>query len=383
MNNRRNIYLMNLIVFLQGFVFYAPIATVFRENRGISLSQIFLIESISMILIVVLEIPWGGFADKFGYKKILIISNFIFFISKIIFFKANSFLIFLLERVLLAISISGLSGCDYSLIYLSINDEENSERIFARYEWFSTIGFLLGSIMSTYIVNISMGLTAYYTIIPYGLAFLASLFLVDVKTEIVKKESIKDNFKFVISNKSIIIFIVATSLISEVVQSITVFLNQGQYIKSGIDIKYFGVLLVAIQVMKLISVKSYKLSNILGQKKSIVFLMMVILVNSFTLIIVDSSVLSFLCIALIAISMAVMEPMIIDIKNKSIVSKNRATILSIYSMIGSIISAAINLVIGFSSNTSLGNGLIICASISLVSIILIGYFIKITDNKYK
>ena len=120
---------MNLIVFLQGFVFYAPIATVFRENRGISLSQIFLIESISMILIVVLEIPWGVFADKFGYKKILIISNFIFFISKIIFFKANSFLIFLLERVLLAISISGLSGCDYSLIYLSINDEENSERI--------------------------------------------------------------------------------------------------------------------------------------------------------------------------------------------------------------------------------------------------------------
>lgn len=94
---------MNLIVFLQGFVFYAPIATVFRENRGISLSQIFLIESISMILIVVLEIPWGIFADKFGYKKTLIISNFIFFISKIIFFKANSFLMFLLERVLLAI----------------------------------------------------------------------------------------------------------------------------------------------------------------------------------------------------------------------------------------------------------------------------------------
>lgn len=60
-----------------------------------------------------------------------------------------------------------------------------SERIFARYEWFSTIGFYLGSIMSTYIVNISMGLTAYYTIIPYGLVFFSILlFLVDVKTEI-------------------------------------------------------------------------------------------------------------------------------------------------------------------------------------------------------
>lgn len=383
MNIKRNIYLMNLIVFLQGFVFYSPIATVLRENRGLSLSQIFLIESISMVLIVVLEMPWGIFADKFGYKNTLIISNFIFFISKIIFFKANSFVMFLFERVLLSISISGLSGCDYSLIYLSINDEENSEKIFARYEWFSTIGFLIGSIISTYIVNISMDLAAYYTIIPYGVAFLMSLFIVDIKTEIVKKESIKDNFKFVISNKSMIIFIVGTSLISEVVQSITVFLNQGQYIKSGIDIKYFGVLLVAIQVMKLISVKSYKLSNILGQKKSIVFLIIVILVNSFILIIVDSPVLSFLCIALIAISMAVMEPMIIDIKNKSIISKNRATILSIYSMIGSIISAAINPVIGFASNSSLENGLTICSLIAMTSIVLVGYYIKTQDNEYK
>ncbi|MCR1950845.1 MFS transporter [Clostridium sp. DSM 100503] len=383
MNIKRNIYLMNLIVFLQGFVFYAPIATVLRENRGLSLSQIFLIESISMVLIVVLEIPWGIFADKFGYKNTLIISNFIFFISKIIFFKANSFVMFLFERVLLSISISGLSGCDYSLIYLSINDEENSEKIFARYEWFSTIGFLIGSIISTYIVNISMDLAAYYTIIPYGVAFLMSLFIVDIKTEIVKKESIKDNFKFVISNKSMIIFIVGTSLISEVVQSITVFLNQGQYIKSGMDIKYFGVLLVAIQVMKLISVKSYKLSNILGQKKSIVFLIIVILVNSFILIIVDSPVLSFLCIALIAISMAVMEPMIIDIKNKSIISKNRATILSIYSMIGSIISASINPVIGFASNSSLENGLTICSLIAMTSIVLVGYYIKTQDNEYK
>ncbi|MDI9216566.1 MFS transporter [Clostridium tertium] len=383
MNIKRNIYLMNLIVFLQGFVFYAPIATVLRENRGLSLSQIFLIESISMVLIVVLEMPWGIFADKFGYKNTLIISNFIFFISKIIFFKANSFVMFLFERVLLSIAISGLSGCDYSLIYLSINDEENSEKIFARYEWFSTIGFLIGSIISTYIVNISMDLAAYYTIIPYGVAFLMSLFIVDIKTEIVKKESIKDNFKFVISNKSMIIFIVGTSLISEVVQSITVFLNQGQYIKSGIDIKYFGVLLVAIQVMKLISLKSYKLSNILGQKKSIVFLIIVILVNSFILIIVDSPVLSFLCIALIAISMAVMEPMIIDIKNKSIISKNRATILSIYSMIGSIISASINPVIGFASNSSLENGLTICSLISYDSIVLVGYYIKTQDNEYK
>lgn len=372
---------MNLIVFLQGFVFYGPIATVFRENRGISIYQIFLIESISMVLIMLFEIPWGIFADKFGYKKTLVISNFIFFISKIVFFKANSFWIFLFERILLSISISGLSGCDTALIYSSLDESENSEKVFGRYVWFSNIGFLLGSIISTYIINISIDLTAYYTIFPYGIAFLVSLFLKNINNEVTKKENVKNKFKYslkhVAAHKYIIIFLVGISLVKEVVQSITVFLNQQQYIKSGIDIRYFGVLLVAIQFMKLISVKSYKLSNMIGQIKSINMLTITVFISSSILIIISNAILSFLCVSVISIGMAIMEPMIIDIKNRSISSGNRATILSIYSMIESITSSIINPIIGFVSNSALENGLITCSLISLAAIILIRYFRKI------
>lgn len=381
MNNKRNIYLMYIIVFLQGFVFYGPIATVFRENRGVSIYQIFLIESISMILIMLFEVPWGIFADKFGYKKTLVISNFIFFISKIVFFKANSFWIFLFERILLSISISGLSGCDTALIYLSLDKNQNSERVFGRYVWFSNVGFLLGSMISTYIINISIDLTAYYTIIPYGVAFGVSLFLKNITDEVTKKENVKNKFKYslkhVAANKYIIIFLVGISLVKEVVQSITVFLNQQQYIKSGIDIRYFGILLVAIQFMKLISVKSYKLSNMIGQIKSINMLTIAVFISSSILIIISNAILSFLCVSVISIGMAIMEPMIIDIKNKSISSGNRATILSIYSMIESITSSIINPIIGFVSNSALENGLIACSLISLAAIILIRYFRKI------
>lgn len=372
---------MYIIVFLQGFVFYGPIATVFRENRGVSIYQIFLIESISMILIMLFEVPWGIFADKFGYKKTLVISNFIFFISKIVFFKANSFWIFLFERILLSISISGLSGCDTALIYLSLDKNQNSERVFGRYVWFSNVGFLLGSMISTYIINISIDLTAYYTIIPYGVAFGVSLFLKNITDEVTKKENVKNKFKYslkhVAANKYIIIFLVGISLVKEVVQSITVFLNQQQYIKSGIDIRYFGILLVAIQFMKLISVKSYKLSNMIGQIKSINMLTIAVFISSSILIIISNAILSFLCVSVISIGMAIMEPMIIDIKNKSISSGNRATILSIYSMIESITSSIINPIIGFVSNSALENGLITCSLISLAAIILIRYFRKI------
>lgn len=81
---------------------------------------------------IIFEIPWGWFADKFGYKKTLLISNFLFFISKIVFYKANSFEMFFLERVLLSASLAGISGCDIALLYSSVKQEE-SEKIFGRY----------------------------------------------------------------------------------------------------------------------------------------------------------------------------------------------------------------------------------------------------------
>ena len=56
---KKNVYLLYAIALLQGMVFYGPIATLYREAQGVSASQITLIESISLILCLALEIPWG------------------------------------------------------------------------------------------------------------------------------------------------------------------------------------------------------------------------------------------------------------------------------------------------------------------------------------
>lgn len=371
MNKKINIYLLNIIIFLQGFVFYAPIATIYREKRGLSLSQIFLIESIYMILIILLEIPWGRFADKFGYKRTLVLSNLLFFISKIIFFKANSFSMFLMERLILAISISGISGCDSALLFLSLDEKDNSEKVFARYNFFSNLGFLLASISSIIIINISMDLAAFYTIIPYGFAFILSFFIKEVNGGNSENIGIMKNIRYILKKKHVLIFVIGVALVTEVVQSITVFLNQGIYIKSNINIKYFGLILAIIQIIKLISIKSYKLTNRIGQRTTIILFVTLITITSFFLIFIRISFLAIIGITLISTSMEFIEPIFMDIKNKSIKNMNRATLLSIYSMFQSVISATINPLIGFAADYSLEVGLIACSIISIISMILI------------
>ena len=85
MNRKKNIYLMYAIVFLQGMVFYGPIATLYRQVNGISVFQITIIESISYILCILFEIPWGIIADKIGYKKTMCFCCILYFVSKLVF----------------------------------------------------------------------------------------------------------------------------------------------------------------------------------------------------------------------------------------------------------------------------------------------------------
>ena len=66
---KRNLRCMYVIALLQGMVFYGPIATLYREAQGVSIAQITLIESISLALCILLEVPWGILADKLGYKN--------------------------------------------------------------------------------------------------------------------------------------------------------------------------------------------------------------------------------------------------------------------------------------------------------------------------
>ncbi|MCB2311308.1 MFS transporter [Clostridium tagluense] len=375
MNKKANIYLMYIIVFLQGFVFYGPIATLYRQNRNLSLSNMFLIESISWILMIIFEVPWGWFADKFGYKKTLVISNFIFFISKIIFYKANSFGMFFLERVLLSVSLAGISGCDIALLYSSVEQDE-SEKVFGRYNAFSTGGYLIGSIMFSILVKKSMDSTAFWTIISYAVAAALTLFIKEVNVEQVEKPKFKQSLLTAFKNKKIIILVISFALINEVVQVVGVFLNQAQYVRSGINIKYFGILAVVMQIVRLSSIKAYKLSIKLGKDRSIQILYSIITICCIILVFTSNATLTILSIIFICGSAAIISPIVLDIENKSISTIDRATLLSVFAMFGDLTAAGVNVIIGKTADISTSSAFITCVIMCTLAYILLFIYKK-------
>lgn len=373
MNNKRNYYLLLLIMFCQGFVFYGPIATLYREARGLTMYEIFLIESIFMVMMIVFEIPWGYFADRFGYKKTLIIANLIYFLSKIIFYRSYSFWGFLSERAAMALALTGITGCDTALLYSSI-EEKDSEKAFGYYYAVQTAGFFTASVFSTFIIRKSMDLAAFYTIIPYGIAVIPALFLKDVKPDRSEVPSIFRSILTVFKNKKMVLFLVAISLIFEASHSITVFLNQLQYKRSQIPIGYFGLILAGMQLIPIAASKTHKVTGRLGQKRLIIIIAIILGGSSLMLAFTLSSLLSIVLIGMVTMGTAFLSPVAMDIQNKSIGLANRATMLSIYAMITDIISSGVNIAIGRAAGTSLEVAFILCSIFAFLSVILLYFY---------
>lgn len=381
MNSKKNILLMFAIVFLQGFVFYGPIATLYRESRGISLSQIFIIESISWLLMLLLEVPWGWVADRFGYKKTLLVANGLFFISKIVFFKAHSFSGFLLERIMLSFVFAGLSGCDIALLHGSAT-EEKRDRVFSQYSAIGTAGFLVASVLSTFMIRspldtATIDRTGFYTIIPYALAFILTFFLKEVPMEVsTQRPKLMESVGKALKNPAVLGLVVAVALSREIYQSVAVFLNQAQYIKSGIDVRWFGLLLVLMQIGKLSGAKAHRFGEVLGAKKAIVSMLVLITTSTLLLYATRSPILSILGVLLISISTAILEPLAMIIENKAIANIDRATVLSVYAMLGELLAATVNPIIGKAADVSLGTALLFCAGMGVIAI-----FIFVVSNR--
>ena len=109
---KRNLYLMYAMALLQGMVFYGPIATLYRQAAGLSIFQITAIESVSLVLTLLLELPWGYVADRIGYRRTMVFCSGLFLVSKVVFWRADGFGLFLLERMLLSVVGAGLSGVE-------------------------------------------------------------------------------------------------------------------------------------------------------------------------------------------------------------------------------------------------------------------------------
>ena len=346
--NKKNIYLMYAIALLQGMVFYGPIATLYRQAQGVSVLQITIIESISLVLCLLLEIPWGIVADKIGYRHTMIFCCTLYFISKIVFWQATCFAAFLLERVMLSIVIAGFSGVDTSVLYLSCKKGE-SQHVFGVYNSLQTTGLLTAALVFSAVVGSNYKLAGSLTVVSYGIAALLSFGLKEVKQEESGQFDAQEFFSLLrqtLKNKYFLMLLVGIAFLSETHQTITVFLNQLQYARFGLSSSAIGYIYIAVTIAGLGGIFSSRLTKIVGFARTSGFLFAAAIAACILLAFTGSVWLSVVGILVLRISFSLFQPLQTELQNKQVHTQNRATALSINAMIIDSVGAGTNVLFG-------------------------------------
>jgi len=376
-NKERNIPLMYAICFFQGIVLYASISTLYRQARGLSLSEYAVIDGFSYIFQLAFEIPFGMLADRIGYKKTLIFSNGLYLISKVIFWQAFGFTSFLLERLFFSMALAGLSGLDVSILYLSCG-KQDSQKVFSWYSAFGTAGMLTGCMIFTLFLSTNYAATALGTVISYGIAFALSFFVVDVKEAEQKNERpslhrLLDILKITLQDKNFLLFILGDALICYGIWSSRVLLSQQKFIQLGLTEQHIGWLEILMSCLALTAVYSATMTKKLGFKKFLVTCVSTVAISIILLGITGNILTAIFSSVLIELFYAFLAPLINDLYSKRVTVSDRATQLSVYAMIAEIISFSLSFLMSAVTAYTYTGAFLVCAGMALTGIFLFLY----------
>ncbi|MDO5152763.1 MAG: MFS transporter [Eubacteriales bacterium] len=369
---KRNIYVLYAIGFLQGMVFYAPVATLYRQAAGIGIFQITLIESISLALMIGLEIPWGWMADRIGYRKTMLICCGLYFVSKLVFWKARSFGGFLLERILLSVVCAGLSGVDSSILYLSCG-EEDSHRVFSIYQNVSEAGLILAAGAYALWIGEDYRLAGLLTVFSYGAAALLALGLKEVKKPERKEGSglreAVSILKGQLGNRKILLLVISAALVGQTHQAVTVFLNQLQYTRAGMSGQMISAAYIAVSITGLVGGFSARLCARAGAGTMGKRLLLLSLGCCLLLALSRYPLVSVLAVVGLRGCYSLLQPLYMNLENRLVTTRDRATALSMNAAAEDGIGIFLNLLFGYAADCDVSWAMLLGGGMCLVSLL--------------
>ena len=373
---------MYAIALLQGMVFYGPIATLYRQAVGISIFQITLIESISLIIMISLEVPLGYLADRIGYRRTMIGCCCLYFISKIVFWQADTFGDFLFERILLGVVCAGLSGVDVSILYLSCTDTD-SQRIFGIYNNLCQIGLLVAAGIYAVFIGDNYRTAGLLTVVSYGISAGLAFGLKEVKKENSQKVSLKNSLgilKQVFNNKRLLLVILSVALLNEAHQTITVFLNQLKYVKVGMSPSMISIAYVIITISGLFGGFSSKITDKIGDKKLGLLVFFSGSVACILLAFTKHAIIAVLGVLMLRIGFSILQPLQMKIQNEEVTARDRATALSMNAVIMDIMAIFTNVVFGKIADVNLQASMVFGCVLCVVGFALYNFSWQAFDH---
>lgn len=354
-NCEKNVKLYRLYELFFEPLFWGPILILYMQDiGGMQLSEIYVMEAVVVLLLVVLEVPTGALADLIGRKTSVVIGSVFLLGDNILFAMITSPMDVWIANIVWVIGFSLVSGAASALLYDSLKDDHREHE--ARRIVGSAIGnrMLLISVtalLAGYLYEINPRLPLLMSIPFMFVAVVIASFFHEAREKSVfcakKHFSLMKMSVLFVANHRQIKWVIGFSVTILIVQKIWFFTYNPYFEHVGLAPLYFGIVFSVINLIGWIGSRlSESLSDHIGEFGSIVLICGLIAVP---LILMSQfpSMVAILLLSTPAFVRGFMQPFLFEFLNRHLDSHNRATVISIKSAIGGLMQFVALLLFGY------------------------------------
>ena len=205
------------VCFLNGLVFFAPVALLVRTQAGVSEHVFFLLQALLSGVIFLGEIPTGFITDKIGYRKSLILAQVLLLGARsllLVAFVSRSLALFVVEAVVEGTAACFTSGTGSAYLY-DLYGENGYLVKTAHAENFGTAGFIISTVAYAGIYKISgMEGLLITTVVMDIIAVVCSFYLRSESSKTIIADRKEVQILAIFKNKKAFLFVISLAIFS-------------------------------------------------------------------------------------------------------------------------------------------------------------------------
>lgn len=325
-----------------------PVLVLFLTAKGLTFTEIMLLQSISSISVFFFEVPTGAVADKLGRKYSILLGAFLWSAGLFLYVCGKSFLVFALAEIVFSLGSAFKSGADTALIYDSLKmlkREKDYQKVEGKARSYSLYAQAIGSILSSFLyeknVNLPMIVSILFMLVTIAVTFMFKEPEVEGKVGKYGEnyfKQIKESGKYILNHnklKAIVFFSMMFFIFYR-----TGFWYFQPYMEGvNIPVKYFGIIFFVFNITAAFISKRSSYIMEKTKPKTLTFMAFLMIV-SFLILGTVKMWPGVLAILLQQAARGLYRPVTTKYLNKHIPSDKRATILSFHSLCTNLAVAA-------------------------------------------
>lgn len=362
----RNITKFYAFKFLSDAQLWIPIWVAFLTlDRGISLAQIGVMEALFLVAVTLLEIPTGAIADRWGRSFSMMLGSIAFVVAITLFGLATSYVLMLAVFIFWSLVVTLSSGADSALLYdtlKALGRENNYVKHAGRGEAALWLGAGLATLIGAPVAAFtSMQFTVLIGVVPAAAAALVAWSMIEPPRSTDPSDAassylatVRAALRTVWRQPAVRQVLFFTAIIFAGLQA-AVYLTQPLLLRHGVEI---GVTFSLLQMPMLVAgivgaLVAFRVLARVGESKSFLVLLVAGIAAYTALALVDVlAAVGFL--VLVGLMRSAALPITTGYINRRIPSGQRATVLSLQSLVVSMVAAPLVVGIGaMADNVSL------------------------------